>query len=81
MMDLKEWMDYFHSNLSTPLANSAVFFGHLQRGMHIAQNPTTEYEKNFLMTVLRSKIQTIIPKQYEKFMKILLMVILLAQRQ
>ena len=71
MMDLKEWMDYFHSNLSTPIANSAVFFGQLQRGMHIAENPTTEYEKNFLMTVLRSKIQTIIQNNMRDYGRII----------
>tara|TARA_R110000824_G_scaffold126153_1_gene285585 strand:- start:3581 stop:6898 length:3318 start_codon:yes stop_codon:yes gene_type:complete len=67
MMDLNEWMNYFHSNLGAPLATSGVFFGLRQKGMDLAQNPTTEYEKNFLMMILKSKIQTIVQNNMRSF--------------
>lgn len=67
MMDLNEWIEYFHASLSGPFKNSGVFFGNRQRGMDLSQNPTTEYEKNFLMTVLRSKVQTIVQNNMRSY--------------
>jgi hypothetical protein len=60
MMDLNEWLNYFHADMARPFGASGLYFGFRQKGMDIAQNPTTEYEKNFLMTVLKSKVQTIV---------------------
>jgi len=67
MMDLNQWLNFFHADMARPFGHSGLYFGFRQKGMDIAQNPTTEYEKNFLMTILKSKIQTIVANNMRSY--------------